>query len=131
MEPFMELSRRRPLQEVATGEAIYAKRATRSYRRSLMGSLKTNPAATLLAPLHIGDRLPWKLDGRGEPPPGQPNVGASNGGVLPQQTPVKQLRFSARFEPKAFVEISAQKFVSLDNRLPTTKRSLRFDRELL
>ncbi len=32
-----------------------------------MGSLKPNPAPTLLAPLHIGDRLPWKLDGRGEP----------------------------------------------------------------
>src|SRR5438094_45643 len=38
-----------------------------SYRRSLMGSLKPNAAPTLLAPLHIGDRLPWKLDGRGEP----------------------------------------------------------------
>jgi hypothetical protein len=32
-----------------------------------MGSLKPNPAPTLLAPLYIGDRLPWKLDGRGEP----------------------------------------------------------------
>lgn len=32
-----------------------------------MGSLKPNPTPTLLAPLHIGDRLPWKLDGRGEP----------------------------------------------------------------
>jgi hypothetical protein len=37
-----------------------------SYRRLLMGSLPPNPH-TLLAPLSIGDRLPWKLDGRGEP----------------------------------------------------------------
>jgi len=47
MEPFMELSRRRPLSGGGNREGI------------LMGSLKPNPDRTLLAPLHIGDRLRW------------------------------------------------------------------------
>jgi hypothetical protein len=32
-----------------------------------MHSAKPDPASALLAPLHVGDRLPWKLDRRGEP----------------------------------------------------------------
>jgi hypothetical protein len=32
-----------------------------------MGSPKPYTAPALLAPLHVGDRLPWKLDRRGEP----------------------------------------------------------------
>jgi hypothetical protein len=39
----------------------------RSYRRQAMHSPKPDTASALLPPLHVGDRLPWKLDHRGEP----------------------------------------------------------------
>jgi hypothetical protein len=40
---------------------------TQSYRRGLMRSYEPHAAASLLAPLNVGDRLPWKLDRHGEP----------------------------------------------------------------
>ena len=58
----MELSRRKlPL------PGNHRAAQERSYRGQAMDSPKPDTASTPLAPLHIGDRLPWKLDRRGEP----------------------------------------------------------------
>src|SRR5579862_3078441 len=75
MEPFMELSRRerslRRLIETHTADAgqsytrSVASRAELS--SSLMRSSIPDSKSSLLAPLSVGDRLPWKLNHEGEP----------------------------------------------------------------
>jgi hypothetical protein len=64
----MELSRRKlPLSGERPRDRRMARTQERSYRRQAMHSPKSDTASTLLEPLHVGDRLPWKLDPRGEP----------------------------------------------------------------
>ena len=64
----MELSRRKlPPPGKPPREARTARAQKRSYRGRAMHPPKPDTASTLLAPLHVGDRLPWELDRRGEP----------------------------------------------------------------
>ena len=50
-----------------TARRAHSPAQERSYRRRAMHSPKPDTASTLLAPLHVGDRVPWKLDRLGEP----------------------------------------------------------------
>jgi hypothetical protein len=76
MEPFMELSRRerslRRLIETHTAGVGQPQQERRMASRaelssSLMRSSISDSNSSLLAPLSVGGRLPWKLDHDGEP----------------------------------------------------------------
>ena len=77
MEPFMELSRRarslRRLTETRTAGGVGQSQQRSMARRAelsstVMRSSITDAYSGLLAPLSIGDRLPWKLDHEAQRP---------------------------------------------------------------